>query len=408
MPVDTKFADMPWIVGAFLSNPLHFRHMMNLMYMKLMTYLKPIKEKARFVFCHLMKVIKKTTEDDQVLPKEIERTKISAEEARKRFEHCKVNALNADFSDKVTGTINVGFAVENSVYEANADGGRESTLTARFQRLQAEVRQLIDDVETVKKEAGASGGELSVEQISVLASSLTNQLGQLQLEEIFGPNLDLTDLCAHDALIQKRLLEQIANFKPAPRRQAEKTSELLSFELYSKPSDQADSNKEKTLELDRRLQRLEALLGSREVTETGPGGLLDTASRLSERISLLQPAYLDQVEARIASLQAKLASISKNPENSIVTDADTQNKVAELFEIVKKWDTFSADLPTVVDRLKDLQALHEQGSNVFHSATSEFSTALVNVELSQKRIDDELTSYSSQLKVVSCSFVQQS
>lgn len=70
------------------------------------------------------------------------------------------------------------------------------------------MRQLIDDAEAVRKEAGASAsvGELTVEQISALASSLTAQLGQLQLEEIFGPNLNLTDLCAHDAILQKYVL----------------------------------------------------------------------------------------------------------------------------------------------------------------------------------------------------------
>lgn len=85
------------------------------------------------------------------------------------------------------------------------DGTREASLTARFQRLQTEVRQLLDDAETVKKETGASAvnGELSAEQISALAHSLTEQLGQLRLEEIFGPNADLFELCDHDTVVQK-------------------------------------------------------------------------------------------------------------------------------------------------------------------------------------------------------------
>ena len=86
-----------------------------------------------------------------------------------------------------------------------------------------------------------------------------------------------------------------------------------------------------TLELDRRLQRLEALVGSREVTVTGSGGLVDVASRLSERVSILQPSYLEQVEARIVTLQKKLSDITKNPENAALTDADTQNKASCFF-----------------------------------------------------------------------------
>ncbi|EUB63633.1 Dynactin subunit 2 [Echinococcus granulosus] len=322
----------------------------------------------------------------EVLPKEIERTSISADKARHRYEHCKVDAANVDFSDKITGSGKVGYAVESPEYVSNVDGEKESTLIARFQSLQAEVCRLIDDTEAVKKEAGAAArvGELTVEQISTLASSLNAQLNELQLEEIFGSDLDLSDLCVHDALLQKQP-------KQAPRKD-ERPGECITFELYSKPSDKIDATTEKTLELDRRLQRLEMLVGSREVTATGAGGLMETAARLSERVSLLQPSYLEQVEARIATLETRLADVTNNPENVVLADADSQNKIAELFEIMKRWNSFSADLPIVIDRLKDLQTLHAQAS--------EFSTTLVNMEIAQKRIDENLATYGSQLRSV--------
>ncbi|KAM7540959.1 hypothetical protein Aperf_G00000032526 [Anoplocephala perfoliata] len=370
MPVDSKFANMPWIAhdepDIYETDDL------------------PEADQRK----------NETSEVEQVLPKEIERVSLSASQARERFENCKVDASNVDFSDKISGTGKVGYAVECSEYESNIEGEHESNLTARFQRLQSEVRQLIDDAEVVKKEAGASAsvGELTVEQISALASSLTTQLSQLQLEEIFGPNLNLTDLCAHDAMLQKRLFEQIANFKPKPPQKEGKPGESITFELFSKPSDKVDAANEKTLELDRRLQRLEALVGSREVTVTGPGGLVDTVARLSERVSLLQPSNLEQIEARIGTLQTKLATITQNPESGLLADADTQNKISELFEIVKKWNSFSSDLPLVIDRLRDLKALHEQAA--------EFTTSLVNMEVSQKRIDENLAAYGSQLKSV--------
>nr|CDS27938.1 dynactin subunit [Hymenolepis microstoma] len=336
---------------------------------------------------------KSESEVEQILPKEIESTSISAEKARQRFEHCKVDGKDADFSDKITGCGKVGYAVECSEYESNPFGDRESTLSARFQRLQSEVLQLINDAETIKKEASgsASSGELTVEQISALASSLTTQLSRLQLEDIFGPNLDLTDLCAHDAVLQKRLFEQIESFKPkqAPHKDG-KPDESITFELFSKPSDKVDAANEKALELDRRLQRLEALIGSREVSVIGPGGLVDTAARLVERVALLQPSYLEQVEARIATLQTKLANTTKNSESSLINDADNQTKIGELFDIVKKWDSFSTDLPLVIDRLRNLKALHEQAS--------EFSTSLVNMDVSQKKIDANLAAYEVQLK----------
>ncbi|CDS41095.1 dynactin subunit [Echinococcus multilocularis] len=370
MSVDPKFANMPWIAhdepDVYETDDL------------------PEADQRK----------SESNDVEQVLPKEIEQTSISADKARHRFEHCKFDAVHVDFSDKITGSGKVGYAVESPEYVSNVDGEKRSTLIARFQSLQTEVCRLIDDTEAVKKEAGAAArvGELTVEQISTLASSLNAQLNKLQLEEIFGSDLDLTDLCVHDALLQKRLYEQIANFKPkqAPRKD-ERPGECITFELYSKPSDKIDATTEKTLELDRRLQRLEMLIGSREVTATGAGGLMETAARLSERVSLLQPSYLEQVEARIATLETRLADVTKNPEN-VLADADSQNKIAELFEVVKRWNSFSADLPIVIDRLKDLQTLHAQAS--------EFSTSLVNMEIAQKRIDENLATYGSQLRSV--------
>ena len=67
------------------------------------------------------------------------------------------------------------------------------------------MRQLIDDAEIVIKEAGtnATCGNLTMGQISDLASSLSSQLEQLHLEEVFGPDLDVTDLCVNDALLRR-------------------------------------------------------------------------------------------------------------------------------------------------------------------------------------------------------------
>ncbi|VDK38251.1 unnamed protein product [Taenia asiatica] len=400
MSVDPKFANMPWIAhdepDVYETDDL------------------PEADQRK----------SESNDVEQVLPKEIERISLSASEARQRFERCKVDAsgvvgasmclkqfVPTDFSDKISGTGKVGYAVESSEYESNVNGEKESTLTARFQRLQAEVCQLIDDVEVVKKEAGGAAGvgELSAEQISTLAASLTNQLNKLQLEEIFAhrghpcmhtvahsfPEFSLMRSSEHHFLssLQRRLYEQIANFKPKQMpRKAGEAGECITFELYSKPSDKTDATVEKTLELDRRLQRLEMIVGSREMTAIGAGGLVEAATRLSERVSLLQPSYLEQIEARIATLQTKLADVTKNPENAVIADADTQNKIAELFEIVKKWNSFSADLPSVIDRLKDLQTLHAQAS--------EFSTSLVNMEVAQKRIDESLAIYGSQLRSV--------
>lgn len=75
---------------------------------------------------------------------------------------------------------------------------------------------------------------------------------------------------------------------------------------------------------------MEALVGSREVALTGPGGLINVVSRLSEQVAVLQPSYLEQVEARIFTLQEKLNKIKISGNDSLF-DADSQNKVICFF-----------------------------------------------------------------------------
>jgi len=339
-----------------------------------------------------------TATDDQVLPKEIELTNISAVDAQKRFQNCKVNAINADFTDG-----KVGYAGDCSEYQLFPKGERDGeTITQRFQRLQAEVHQLMTDAEAVKKhiqssDSVTSSGELTPDQLATLASSLNQQLTTLQLEDIFGSKADV-DLTGQEIVLQKRLLEQISKFKPQTKSaQAKESEERITYELYSKPTASTDVKSEKMIELDRRLQRLEALLGKDDpgrlsalTADTMGHGLLEAANRLASRSALLQPGVLDQVEARLLTLQTRLTGITEKRE--MIADADAKQRIAELYELVKKWNSFSADLPQIVERLQDLQQLHEQAS--------EFSSSLANLEFEQKHIDQNFSTYKTLLKQV--------
>ena len=45
----------------------------------------------------------------------------------------------------------------------------------------------------------------------------------------------------------------------------------------------------------------------------------------------------------------------------IIEDAEKQNKISELYDLVHQSESMAAALPEVVDRLEALQGLHDQG-----------------------------------------------
>ncbi|KAF6769136.1 hypothetical protein AHF37_12834, partial [Paragonimus kellicotti] len=86
-------------------------------------------------------------------------------------------------------------------------------------------------------------------------------------------------------------------------------------------------------DLDRRIQRLEALIGQPDpsklsalTADTAQLSLMEAATRLSARTALLQPNHLDMIETRLSALQTKLQTITEKRET--ISDADTQNKVS--------------------------------------------------------------------------------
>ncbi|VDN14997.1 unnamed protein product [Dibothriocephalus latus] len=204
-----------------------------------------------------------------------------------------------------------------------------------------EVRQLMNDAETVgtqMKQADPSE-PLSASELKQMASTLNEQLSALQIEDIFGPNAAV-DLTGQEAILQKRIVEQINAFKPREKPTKGARQDHITYDLYMKPSLKDEGQNQK-------------------------------------------PGNLDQIESRLASLQTKLQSITEKRET--IADADSQHKIAELYELVKKWSSMADDLPQIVQRLQDLQILHEQAS--------EFSSSIASMELEQKRIDQNLETY---------------
>lgn len=107
---------------------------------------------------------------------------------------------------------------------------------------------------------------------------------------------------------------------------------------------------------------------------------MDTLELLQARVSALDSATLDQVEARLQSVLGKMNEIAKH--KAAIEDADTQNKVSQLYDTVQKWDAMATSLPQVVQRLIAVKELHEQAM--------QFGQLLTHLDTTQQMINNSL------------------
>lgn len=76
-------------------------------------------------------------------------------------------------------------------------------------------------------------------------------------------------------------------------------------------------------------------------------------------------------------------------DSSNAAAANDMDKVNELYELVKKWDSCADSLPMIVDRLYTLQDLHQHAM--------EFSSSLKALESAQSELSQNLGTHSQLL-----------
>ncbi|CAH8597947.1 unnamed protein product [Schistosoma haematobium] len=340
----------------------------------------------------------KETVEDTMSAREIEVVKLSVSEAHRRFAGCKVDSSNVDFSDSISGNGKIGYAIERDQYDFFSPESKDKeSFVNRFQRLQTETHQLISDIQSVSDQNNLNPKEpISTAQLLSCAEMLSEKLTTINRDELFTICADSSDTVGQT--LHSKILRQIDEFKPekSTSRSPKKSNHLI-YEIYDRKSSIQQSDAEKVADIDRRIHRIEALIGQPDpnkltalTADTTTHGLLEACSRLSARSSLFQQGYLDMIEARLASLQGKLQAVTEKRE--AIADYDMQNKIAELYELVKKWNDVAESLPVIVERLSTLKSLHEEAS--------QFSQSLCTIESSQKNVEGSLSSYTKLLEEV--------
>uniref|UniRef100_A0A9J7XH73 Dynactin 2 (p50) n=1 Tax=Cyprinus carpio carpio TaxID=630221 RepID=A0A9J7XH73_CYPCA len=330
----------------------------------------------------------------------VERIVVNPNAAYDKFKDKHVSTKGLDFSDRISKSRRVGY--ESGEFELLAEGcGLKETPQQKYQRLVNEIHELCQDVEQIQASTKESSSEERLTPVALAqqAAQLKQQLVSAHLDSLLGPNahINLTD---PDGALAKRLLTQLevargvrsgagAEGKTAAPRGPDG---VILYELHSRPEQEKFTESAKVAELERRLAELETAVGSgseKQVCHV-TSCLQDTIELLQARVSALDAATLDQVEARLQSVLGKMNEIAKH--KAAVEDAETQNKVSQLYDVVQKWDAMATCLPQLLQRLLAVRELHEQAM--------QFGQLLTHLDTTQQMINNSLKDNSSLLSQV--------
>uniref|UniRef100_A0A8C7HHQ9 Dynactin 2 (p50) n=1 Tax=Oncorhynchus kisutch TaxID=8019 RepID=A0A8C7HHQ9_ONCKI len=307
---------------------------------------------------------------------------------------CAVTAWRGSWStptQPTTSSRTRGSALKASLAEGC---GVKETPQQKYQRLVHEIKELSQEVETIQATTRDSSSEerLTPVVLAQQAAQLKQQLVSAHLDSLLGPQAHI-NLADPDGALAKRLLTQLEAVRGSRGSTGEGKAPaakgpdgVVLYELHSRPEQEKFTDAAKMAELEKRLSELETAVGSGS-DKPGPlsagvqgGSLMDTMELLQARVSALDSATLDQVEARLQSVLGKMNEIAKH--KATIEDAGTQNKVSQLYDVVQKWDAMATSLPQVVQRLMAVKELHEQAM--------QFGQLLTHLDTTQQMINNSL------------------
>jgi len=249
----------------------------------------------------------------------------------------------------------------------------EETILQKFQRLQIEVSELVEEVDGMT-ESDREQGELA--GVAIQVAGLTKQLNDCQLAESLASSVQQSSA---SSLTQK--IDDLQSGSKAGKKAS--TGDQGVYELFMK-GDKAGNGS--IAELDKRLAALEAAIGgevtSKSILYTGGGraSLSRSCAVLAGRRNLLDSSHLDHVEGRLASLQYKINNIAD--QKDAVEAANKSSQVGKLYQIVESTEALAAVLPSVLERLEQIALLEE--------AAGGWSSSLVGVEHLQGKVEGQL------------------
>ncbi|XP_076626679.1 dynactin subunit 2 [Colletes latitarsis] len=355
------------------------------------------------------------SEQFQIYPEDesdsIEKLHISATEAFNKFKGKHVVNKGIDFSDSVSLRPKTGYKFED--WELPGEGEKETPIQ-KFHRLQCDIKDLYEEINELKEKAEDKKEDTkSVVDIMSQVQDLGKQLDSLKLEESLGADLIAT-LSDPQGTRLKELVSQIEAFKQTSiptfesdletqSTKGDKTVEpnVLKYQMTYLPEKARMQEAARIALLEQRLCNLESVIGTSndKLAKFSQNlkcrGIMEAVQELGAKAAILDPHQLDIIENRLASLLHKMDNIAQK-KTVLNLDSEQEQKILEMYEIVKQTESMSEVLPQTVNRLLALNTIHQQAA--------EFSKSLMRLEELQSQITVDLESNKSLLKGIQDSF----
>lgn len=330
----------------------------------------------------------------------IEPIHVSVSEAFGRFKGSCLDNKDVDFSDKIRNSRRKGYIV----WKGQEGEKEEESALKKYQRLNCEVRELLDEISGAQKSKDPTIQTGTLETLSQQADILHKHLLELRLEDVLGKEV-LDSMTDPQTAARERLMSQLSEVKSlqsldASRDKANtKGTGELNYSLMLKPDSAKLQASSRLARLSARIAGLEKVIGNNSEDlsilsmETGKKNITEAVSVLSGKTTILEPKNLDHIEGRLAVLQQKLGEedVAAEPEDT----ADLE-KVRELTKVSNKAGVILAEVPDLIDRMEALNPLHTQAGEV--------SESLVELEAVQKQLLVQLSNNSTLLREIQNKF----
>lgn len=337
----------------------------------------------------------------------IETVDVTTNQAFSRFQGSVVDNTKVDFSDTIRNCRRKGYIV----WRGESNENEEEVPMKKYQRLNCEIRELLDEIKEAKSSNSSDLESSSLHNLARQVEVLHKCLLELRMEDVVGSEA-LNSMTNPQVAIRDQLTNEINQIKMMKVSQrnvddvnttqsssTHATPDQLQYSLLMKPDRMKLQSSSELTRLVDRLTALESCLAENEEDmdnirmDTGKKTLCEAISVLSSKSTILEPRNLDHIEGRLALLIQRMKDDESCESNSTAEDNEsTMQKVDHLDKLINKSNKMIQEVPDVIDRLEALNPLHTQASQL--------NQAIMQLEITQKQLVTQTGNNSALLKEV--------
>ena len=308
---------------------------------------------------------------DTVDDESIERSRLDAQKAFERFQYFPSSKKKEEKGDE--------------------DVGRRLDFSQRFSMLSEEVKRLSEDLEAQCQEESKASFSKFENASKTLSETvlLKKRLEGLELDSrlrgLIDPEYRVREMLSDQSEISSQIMADAANFSKAEDKSSSSSNNsTLTYELYHNVETVKVREAEAMNDLELRIASIEKLLHQKDEdgNRKGTSTILSAIHKMESQMELLRPQTLDALSRRMKTIATEYESFSRRMSRARSKTGGVSNpirakKLSTALEKIDSYDKISASIPSLVNRLKTLRALHEE------SAT--FSNRLSVIEKRQER-----------------------